>query len=71
VVYQGKTYRLKCFTSDQPYGKTKQYAEAPVGRTLATGEEIDPGYLRGFSGDRDVGRVTNNGREDNSVGNIV
>jgi hypothetical protein len=64
------TFR-KCSTSDKPYGKTKQCAEALFGRTLETGEEIDPGYLRGFSGDRDVGRVTNNGREDNSVGNIV
>ena len=61
----------KCSTSDQPYGKTEQCAEALFGRTLATGEESDPGYLRGLSGDRDVGRVTNHGREDNSVEKIV
>ena len=28
VVYQGSQYRLTCFSSDKPYGRPKQYAEA-------------------------------------------
>ena len=71
VVYQGSQYRLKGFSSDEPYGKTKQYAEALLGRELEKGAEIDPSARRGFSGDVDVGVVTKNGREYNSIENII
>jgi hypothetical protein len=71
VVYQGRKYGRKCFSSDKPYGKTKQYAEALLGRELEKGEEIDLSDRRGFSGDVDVGVVTKNGREYNSIENMI
>jgi hypothetical protein len=67
VVYQGRKYRRKCFTSAKPYCKTKQYAEALLGRELEQGEEIDHSDLRGCSGDVGVGVVPKNGREYNAI----
>jgi hypothetical protein len=71
VLHQGQKHYLKCFTSDKLYGKTKKYVEALLNRPLEKGEELDPSYLHGFSGSLDVGIVTKNGRQYNSIEDIT
>lgn len=69
VTHQGRTYALKCFTSDKPYGKAKAYAEALLDRPLVRGEELDSALLTGLSAALDVGIVKKNGRECNLIEN--
>jgi hypothetical protein len=71
IQHQGRNYFLKAFSSDKPYGKAKAYAEALLNRPLERGEELDADLMIGMSAQLDVVIVTKNGRQFNSIENIV
>jgi hypothetical protein len=71
VQHQGREYYLKAFSSGNPYGKAKAYAEALLDRNLEYQEELDPYLLTGLSAALDVGIVKKNGREYNEILSIV